>query len=393
MKKTVKDLNVKGKRVLLRVDFNVPLENGEISDDTRIREALPTINYLLQRGAKLIIASHLGRPKGKVTGELRLDKVAKRLEQISGYQVEKVNEVFSSEIKEKVMAMKPGQIIVLENLRFSPGEEENNPEFSRDLASLAEIYVDDAFGAVHRTHASVVGVTRFLPSVTGFLLEKEIEALSKLLQNTDQPFLAILGGSKVSDKIGVITNLIERVNKILIGGGMCFTFLKSQGLEIGNSIFEAEFLKNIGEVMEKAKKRGVIICLPKDIIVADRFAEDAQYRLVEANDIPAGWMGLDIGTKTIEKFKEKILKAKTIFWNGPMGVFEWENFAHGTREIALSVAESKAYSVVGGGETVSAIKKYNLQSEISHISSGGGASLEFIEGKKLPGIEVLPEAG
>lgn len=393
MKKTVKDLNVKGKRVLLRVDFNVPLENGEISDDTRIREALPTINYLLQRGAKLIIASHLGRPKGKVTGELRLDKVAKRLEQISGYQVEKVNEVFSSEIKEKVMAMKPGQIIVLENLRFSPGEEENNPEFSRDLASLAEIYVDDAFGAVHRTHASVVGVTRFLPSVAGFLLEKEIEALSKLLQNTDQPFLAILGGSKVSDKIGVITNLIERVNKILIGGGMCFTFLKSQGLEIGNSIFEAEFLKNIGEVMEKAKKRGVIICLPKDIIVADRFAEDAQYRLVEANDIPAGWMGLDIGTKTIEKFKEKILKAKTIFWNGPMGVFEWENFAHGTREIALSVAESKAYSVVGGGETVSAIKKYNLQSEISHISSGGGASLEFIEGKKLPGIEVLPEAG
>jgi 3-phosphoglycerate kinase len=386
-KKTVEDIDVTGKAVLARVDFNVPLDaGGNITDNTRIVLSLPTIRYLLENNAKVILMSHLGRPKDAVDEKYRLTPAAKELGKLIGRPVKKFDEIFNNEIKDYVKnVMKPGEIVMLENLRFNPGEKKNDREFSKNLASLADFYVDDAFGAAHRAHASISGVAEFLPAVSGFLLKKEVEALGALLENPARPFIAVLGGSKVSDKILVIKNLLEIVDALILGGGMTYTFLKATGNEIGRSICENDQLGYALDMLALAKKNNVKLMLPVDICIAPEFTENAEIKNVEISAIPSNWEGMGIGDKTTELYKNEIAKAKTIFWNGPMGVFEFERFAKSTKEIAMAV------TVAGGGDTLAAIKKYGLNDSFSHISSGGGASMEFLEGKILPGFEALQD--
>jgi phosphoglycerate kinase len=392
MKKlTVKDIHLRDKKVLVRCDFNVPLDKAhEITDDTRIRESIPTISYILERGAKkVILMSHLGRPEGKIIEDLRLNPVARRLEKLLGEPVRKLNDCVGEEIKIQI-ANSQERIILLENLRFHPEEENNDEEFSKELASLADIYVNDAFGTAHRAHASTEGITKFLPAVSGLLMEKEIEYLGSLLESPQRPFVAILGGAKVSDKIGVIQNLLSKLDRILIGGGMAYTFLKALGKNIGNSKLEREKLDMAKEIFKRAEDCNVKIFLPVDNVVADKIEETSKTEICGEN-IPEGLIGVDIGPKTREIFKEELKEAKTVFWNGPLGVFEIDKFCEGTKEIAEFIAGLKAKTVIGGGDTVSAIKKFKLEDKISHISTGGGASLEFLEGKILPGISALKD--
>lgn len=389
-KQTIEDIDVAGKRVFVRVDFNVPMdEHHEITDDTRIRAALPTIRYLIAHGAKVILASHLGRPKGKVDDKYRLGPVAYRLEELLGRPVMKVGDVVGDEAKRAVAGLKEGDVLLLENVRFEPGEEKNDPALAKEMASLADIFVNDAFGAAHRAHASTAGIAEYLPAVAGFLMKKEIDFLGKALENPDKPFLAILGGAKVSDKIGVIDNLLNKVDTLIIGGGMAFTFLKAQGQKVGKSLLEEDKIELARQMMEKAQAKGVEVLLPVDVVVADRVAEDVPVNVVDVNHIPDDQMGLDIGPRTIDLFNEAIGQAKTIVWNGPMGVFEMAPFAEGTFAIARAMAASQAVTIVGGGDSASAVEKAGVAEKMTHISTGGGASLEFLEGKKLPGVEAL----
>ncbi|NLJ85209.1 MAG: phosphoglycerate kinase [Firmicutes bacterium] len=389
-KRTVKDINVKGKRVFVRVDFNVPMdEAGNITDDKRIRAALPTIQYLADQGARVILASHLGRPKGRPGEKYRLDPVAQRLAELLGQEITKVDDCIGAEPMEAADALQDGDILLLENVRFHPGEEKNDPEFAKGLAALADIYVNDAFGAAHRAHASTAGIAQYLPAVAGFLLQKEIETMGKALQNPERPFVAILGGAKVADKIGVISNLMQKVNTLVIGGGMAYTFLKAQGYEIGNSLLDSESLQLALDLMDEAKQLGVKFLLPVDVVIADAFAADAKHEVVDADKMRAGWQGLDIGPRTIELFAGEIQTAKTVVWNGPMGVFEMPAFAKGTNAIAEAMANSDAITIIGGGDSAAAVEQANLASKMTHVSTGGGASLEFLEGKALPGVEAL----
>ncbi|NLS45125.1 MAG: phosphoglycerate kinase [Firmicutes bacterium] len=392
VKATVKDMDMKGKRVLVRVDFNVPLDgNRNITDDTRIRAALPTIKYILDQGSKIILMSHLGRPKGQRKEEFNLDPVAKRLRELLKQPVLKLNDCIGEDVEAKIASMKDGDIILLENLRFHKEEETNDDEFAKALASLADIYVNDAFGTSHRAHASTSGVTKFLPGVAGFLLKKEIEVMGKALSAPERPFIAILGGAKVKDKVGVISNLIDKVDSLIIGGGMAYTFLKAKGFEIGESIVDSEKVSLAGDLMEKAENKGIKFLLPVDVIVADKFAEDAVVKIVGVSEIPRTWQALDIGPETRERFAQEIKKAKTIVWNGPMGVFEMKPFAEGTRKIAEALADSGAVTIVGGGDSAAAVLEMGFAGRMTHISTGGGASLEFLEGKVLPGIEGLKD--
>jgi phosphoglycerate kinase len=393
-KKTLRDLDVKGKRVLVRCDFNVPLdENGNITDDRRIRSSLPTINYLIENDAKVILMSHLGRPKGEPNPKLTLAPVAKRLSELLGKEVifAKDDRVVSDEVKEIVSNMKEKDVVLLENTRFRKEETKNEENFAKELASLGDIYVNDAFGTCHRAHASNVGVSNYLPSAVGFLVEKEITVMGKALENPERPFVAILGGAKVSDKIGIIENLLNKVDSILISGGMSYTFLKAQGYEIGTSIVELEKLELANEIMKKAKEKNVKLMLPVDVVVAKEFKNDTEFKTVPIDEIPADMMGMDMGQKSIEMFSEEIRKAKTVIWNGPMGVFEMENFKKGTEAIAKVMAEIDATTIVGGGDSASAVEKAGLSSKMTHISTGGGASLEFLEGKVLPGIAAIDD--
>jgi len=390
-KKSVRDVDVAGKRVFVRVDFNVPLENGRITDDTRIRETLPTIRHLMERGARVILASHLGRPKGKVVEELRLTPVAERLSELLGKPVQKADEAVGDAVKAKVAALRDGDVLLLENVRFYPGEEANDPGLAKAFAELADLYVNDAFGAAHRAHASTEGIARHLPAVAGLLMEKEITVLGRALNNPDRPLTAIVGGAKVKDKIDVIDKMIEIADNILIGGGLVYTFLKAQGKEIGKSLVDDTKLEAALGFIEKAKVLGKNFMLPVDFVVADRFAADANTRVVGADEIPAGWEGLDIGPKTAAAYAEVIRASKMVIWNGPMGVFEMEPFAGGTRAVAQACAETAAYTILGGGDSAAAVGKFGLADKMDHISTGGGASLEFMEGKVLPGVAALSD--
>ena len=391
MKKTVKDVDVRSKRVLVRVDYNVPLDaNGNVSDDKRITASLPTINYLLEQGARIILCSHLGRPKGEVKKEFSLAPVAKRLKELlPGVNIYFASDCIGEEAERKAAALKDGEILLLENLRFHKEEEKNDPEFAKKLASLAEIYVSDAFGTVHRAHASTAGVAAYLPAVAGFLIGKELSIMGGALENPERPFVAILGGAKVADKIGVITNLLNKCDTLLIGGGMAYTFFKAMGYEIGDSLLDAESIDLAKQLMETAKEKGVKLLLPVDTVVAKAFAADAEHRTVAANALPAGWQGLDIGEKTRELFAAEIKNAKTVIWNGPMGVFEFPEFAKGTEAVAKACAECGGTTIIGGGDSASAVKKLGYADKMTHISTGGGASLEFLEGKVLPGVAAL----
>lgn len=389
-KKTIEDIDVRGKKVIVRVDFNVPLdENGNITDDKRIVGALPTIRYLVGNGAKTILVSHLGRPKNGPEEKYSMKPTAVRLSELLGKPVIMAADVIGPDAKAKAAALKEGEVLMLENVRFHKEETKNDPAFAKELASLAEIFVNDAFGTAHRAHASTAGLADYLPAVCGYLIRKEISIMGKALSNPERPFVAILGGAKVSDKISVIENLIDKVDTLIIGGGMAYTFLKAKGCKIGDSICEDDKLDLARSLMEKAEKKGVQLMLPIGSIVGKEFKPDTEYKYVPSDDMPDGWMGMDIGSQTIEYFSKEIKKAKTIVWNGPMGVFEFENFANGTREIAKAVAESGAISIVGGGDSAAAIEQLGFADRITHISTGGGASLEFLEGKVLPGIAVL----
>ena len=387
-KKTVRDISVKGKRVLVRVDFNVPLENGEVADDTRIRGALPTIQYLLEQGAAVILMSHLGRPKGQVRDELRLDPVARRLSELLDLEVAKVDDCVGPEVQKAADGLQPGQVLLLENLRFHPEEEDNNQEFAGQLASLADVYVNDAFGTAHRAHASTAGVPQYLPAVAGFLMERELEMLGSILADPARPFVAILGGAKVSGKIGVIRSLLNKVDSLLVGGGMANTFLKAQGYEVGESLVEDDSLTVAQDTLEQA---GDKLLLPVDVVVADAFAEDANSRTVGIKEVTSGWRILDIGPRTVGLFEEKLSSAGTVVWNGPMGVFEFPRFAAGTIALASSLARSQAVTIVGGGDSVAALQEAGLANKMTHVSTGGGASLEFLEGKTLPGVAALQD--
>ncbi len=392
-KKTIKDVEVAHKRVLVRVDFNVPLSpDGKVLDDFRIKAALPTINYLVEHQAKVILMSHLGRPKGKVVEGLRLDPVAKRLSEISGLNVKKLNDCIGEEVKKEVFAMKDGDVILLENLRFHKGEKENDPEFAKELASLGELYVDDAFATAHRVAASTVGVAMYLPAVAGLLMEKEIESLTRVLSAPEHPYVAILGGAKVSDKIGVIQNLMDKVDAFLIGGGMCFTFLKAKGYKIGYSLCEDEKIPFAKELLEEAKKKNIQVVLPADVVSVPEVKGDAPSRVVDIEEIPKDGIGVDIGPKTVENFKKVLSTAKMIVWNGPLGVFEIEKFAKGTYAIAEYLGELRGITAVaGGGETAAALRKFGADKKITHVSTGGGAFLKFLEGHSLPAIDVLED--
>ncbi len=387
-KKTIKDVDVEGKRVLVRVDFNVPLEEGRVADDTRIQAALPTICYLLERGAKVILMSHLGRPKGVVKEELRMAPVAERLAELLGAPVATATDCVGDEVKAAVEKLKPGGILLLENLRFHAEETANDPTFARQLASLADLYVNDAFGTAHRAHASTEGVAHHLPAVAGFLMERELDFLGRALERPEHPFMAILGGAKISDKIGVIENLLSRVETLLIGGGMANTFFKAQGCEVGESLVEDGSLDIAREILERASDK---LVLPVDAIVADRFEAEAQSQIVAVDAVPAGWRILDIGPKTVELFKRKLTGARTVVWNGPMGVFEFPRFATGTTAIAQTLADLEATTIIGGGDSAAAVKQAGLTEKMTHISTGGGASLDFLEGKELPGVTALQD--
>jgi phosphoglycerate kinase len=389
-KQSVRDIDVKGKRVFCRVDFNVPMKDGQVTDDTRIRAALPTIEHLRNEGAKVILASHLGRPKGQAVEELRLNPVAKRLGEHLGMEVHKTDEAFGPEVEQVIEQMSAGDVLLLENVRFYPGEEKNDAELAKQFAALADVYVNDAFGAAHRAHASTAGIAEHLPAVAGFLMEKEIEVLGKALSNPDRPFTAIIGGAKVKDKIGVIDNLLEKVDNLIIGGGLAYTFVKAQGHEVGKSLLEEDKIDLATSFMNKAKEKGVNFYMPVDVIVADDFSNDANTKVVPIEEIPSDWEALDIGPKTTELYRDVISNSKLVIWNGPMGVFELETFANGTKGVAQALADATdTYSVIGGGDSAAAVEKFGLADKMSHISTGGGASLEFMEGKELPGVVLL----
>ena len=392
-KVTIKDIDVNGKKVLLRCDFNVPLdENLNITDKTRIIAALPTIKYLLEHNAKLILCSHLGRPKGEVKKEFSLAPVAKELSNQLGKEVKLAEDIVGPSAKELTSNMKEGDVVLLENVRFDPREEKNDDEFSKELASLADIYVNDAFGTCHRAHSSTAGVAKYLPSACGFLIEKELKALGDALNNPVRPFVAILGGKKVSDKIGVIDSLLEKVDTLLIGGGMAYTFYKAQGYGVGNSVCELDKLDLATSLMQKAKDKGVKMLLPLDNVVGKEFKPDTESKVVKYSEIPDGWEGFDIGPETIKLYTEELQKAKTVLWNGPVGLFEFDQFAVGTNAIADCLANlTDCTTIIGGGDSAAAVTKAGLADKMSHISTGGGASLEFIEGKKLPGIECIQD--
>lgn len=397
-KKTVASLteaDVSGKRILVRADFNVPLDdNGNITDDTRIKAALPTIEYLVDKGGKVILCSHMGRPKGEVKEELRLTPVAKRLSELLGQEVTKCHDCVGEDITATVNGMSNGQVVLLENLRFHKEEEANDPEFAKQLAANADLYVNEAFGTAHRAHASTEGVTHYLnPSVAGYLIEKELDYLQDAVDNPKRPLAAIIGGSKVSSKIGVIETLLDKCDKLLIGGGMIFTFYKARGLKVGKSLVEEDKLELAKSLEAKAKEQGVELLLPTDVVVADNFAPDANAKTVSINDIPDGWMGLDIGPDSIKVFQDALADCNAVIWNGPMGVFEFDKFAAGTEAIAHTLAgKSDAVTIIGGGDSVAAVEKVGVAEKMSHISTGGGASLELLEGKTLPGIVALDDA-
>ncbi|MBF8417841.1 phosphoglycerate kinase [Heyndrickxia coagulans] len=389
-KKSIKDVELQGKRVFCRVDFNVPLKDGNVTDDTRIRAALPTIKYLVENGAKVILASHLGRPKGQVVEELRLTPVAKRLSELLGKDVKKANEAYGESVKAEISKMNNGDILLLENVRFYPGEEKNDPELAKEFASLAELYVNDAFGAAHRAHASTEGIAHHLPAVSGFLMQKELDVLGKALSNPERPFTAIIGGAKVKDKIGVIDNLLDKVDNLIIGGGLAYTFVKAQGHEIGKSLLEEDKIDLAKSFMAKAKEKGVNFYMPVDAVVADEFSETANKKEVAIEEIPADWQALDIGPKTVELYAKVIKESKLVIWNGPMGVFEMDAYANGTKGVAEALAAATGtYSIIGGGDSAAAVEKFHLAEKMDHISTGGGASLEFMEGKTLPGVAAL----
>ena len=389
-KKTVRDIDLKGKKVFVRCDFNVPMdEKQNITDNTRIVAALPTIKYLLEQNCKIILASHLGRPKGEVKPEFSLAPVGKELSRLLGKDVIMAKDVIGSDAMEKAKNLKEGEILLLENVRFHREETDNDPEFSKKLASMAEIFVNDAFGTAHRAHSSTTGIASYLPAVSGFLIEKELKFLGDALNNPVRPFVAILGGAKVSDKIGVIDSLLEKVDTLIIGGGMAYTFFKAQGYEVGKSLCELDKLDLAKELMEKAKAKGVKFMLPVDTRVGKEFKEDTESKTVKCTEIPADWEGFDIGEETIKLFSEELRKAKTVVWNGPLGLFEFPQFAVGTNAIAKVLSEIDATTIIGGGDSAAAVEKAGLADKMTHISTGGGASLEFLEGKKLPGIEAL----
>jgi phosphoglycerate kinase len=392
-KKTVKDVDVRGKRVLVRVDFNVPLAEGAVTDDTRVRAALPTLRYLVDHGARVIVMSHLGRPDGKPDPQYSLRPVRRVLQRLLGRNVVFVDDIVGPEAHEAVDRMVDGEIIMLENVRFDPGEAADDPAFSKALASLADIYVNDAFGAAHRAHASTEGVAHYLPAYAGLLLAREVDTLTSMLTDPERPFLAILGGSKVSDKFGVIDRLLDCVDTLIIGGGMCFTLLVAKGVSVGKSIVEPEWVEPAKAMLTKAVDKGVELILPVDFVIADAIEPDAETRIVAREEIPAGMMGLDIGPTTVELFKGAISSARTIFWNGPMGVFEMAPFENGTRQVALAVSRNnRAASIVGGGDSVAALKKFDVEDRITFVSTGGGASMKLLEGSALPGLAALLDA-
>ncbi len=392
-KKTVKDIDLKGKKVFVRCDFNVPLdEQGNITDNRRIVGALPTIKYLLEQNCKIILSSHLGRPKGEFKKEFSLEPVAKELSKLLGKEIKLAKDVTGESAKELTQNMKEQEIVLLENVRFDAREEKNDESLSKEFADMAEVFVNDAFGTAHRAHSSTAGVANYLPAVSGFLIEKELNFLGSALENPKRPFVAILGGKKVSDKIGVIDSLLEKVDTLMIGGGMAYTFFKSMGYNVGDSICEEDKLDLAESLIKKAKDKNVKLVLPVDNVIADEFSPDANSKVIDSDEIPDGWEGLDIGPKTVELFKKELQNAKTIIWNGPVGLSEYEKFANGTRELAKALASLEdSITIIGGGDSAAAIEKMGLSDKMTHISTGGGASLEFLEGKKLPGIECLQD--
>ncbi|MFC7321972.1 phosphoglycerate kinase [Halobacillus campisalis] len=388
-KKTIRDVEVQGKTVFCRVDFNVPMSGEEVTDDTRIKAALPTIKHLTGNGAKVILSSHLGRPKGEVVNELRLDPIAERLSNLLEQTVTKTDEVHGPEVNKAISEMENGDILLIENVRFHPGEEKNDPELAKAFADMADLYVNDAFGAAHRAHASTAGIAEHIPAVAGFLMEKELDVLGKALTEPERPFTAIVGGAKVKDKIGVIDNLLDKVDHLIIGGGLAYTFVKAQGHEIGKSLLEEDKIDLAKEYMKKAEEKGVDFVMPVDVIVADDFSDSANTQEVSIDSIPADWEALDIGPKTREKYAQIIKDSKLVIWNGPMGVFELETFANGTKDVARALADTKGYTVIGGGDSAAAVEKFGFADDMDHVSTGGGASLEFMEGKELPGVSLL----
>ena len=390
--RTLREIDVKGKRVLVRVDFNVPLnDQGDVADDSRLVATLPTIRYLLEQGAGVILMSHLGRPNGKVSDKLRLGGVARRLEELLGRPVKKVDDCVGPAVAAVADRLQPGEVLLLENLRFHPEEEANDREFARSLASLADVYVDDAFGTAHRAHASTAGVAEFLPSVAGFLMEKEVTMLGRILTDPDHPFTAVLGGAKIADKIGVLEKLLEKVDRLLLGGGMANTFLKAEGNAMGDSLVDESHLDFAGDFIRRARGRGVAVDLPVDLVIApaSRNGSQPETRVVAPGEVPDGWQALDIGPRTVERFQETIANSKTVFWNGPLGLFEEPAFAHGSEVIARAIARPGLVSVVGGGDTLALLDKAGVAGQVTHASTGGGASLEFLEGRELPGVAVL----
>lgn len=391
-RKTVEDIDVTGKRVLVRCDYNVPFDSeGNITDTKRIDESIKTLRYLIDHNAKVIICSHRGRPKGTVKPELSLAPTIPYVSKVLGQQVQMATDVVGESAKALCANLQEGQVMMLENVRFEKGEEANDPAFAKELASLADIYVNDAFGTSHRAHASTAGVAAYLPAVCGYLIQKELQVLGNALNHPARPFVAILGGAKVSDKIGVITALLDKIDVLIVGGGMAYTFTNALGYSIGNSLCEPDKLELAKDIMAKAKEKGVNFLIPVDNVIANKFAEDAQWQIVDSDQIPEGWMGLDIGPKSAEIFAHAIEHAGTVFWNGPLGVSEWKNFAEGTFKVAQALAHSDAYSIIGGGDSAAAVEKLGFAKQMSHISTGGGASLELIEGLELPGIACLME--
>ena len=388
-KMTMKDMQLEGKRVFCRVDFNVPMEDGKVTDDTRVRAAIPTITYLTEKGAKVILASHLGRPKGEVNEDMRLTAAGEKLEELIGKKVTKLDTSIGEDVEKTISTMNNGDIVLLENVRFHAGEEKNDASLAKQFAAMADLYVNDAFGAAHRAHASTAGIAEHLPAVSGLLLEKELDVLGKALSTPERPFTAIIGGAKVKDKIDVIDHLLDKVDNLIIGGGLSYTFSKAQGYEIGKSLLEEDKIELAKSFIQKAKDKGVNLYLPVDAVIADDFSKDANTKVVRMDAIPEDWQGLDIGTETAELYAKVIEESKLIIWNGPMGVFEMEPFAGGTKRVAQAMADTEGYTIIGGGDSAAAVEKFGVGDKMNHISTGGGASLEFMEGKDLPGVSAL----